>query len=190
MATQSTPYVSVEEYLAQEDESLERHEYLNGQIFAMAGGTPAHSDIGVNILTEFRNRLRGRGCKVRGSDMRIRTDISGLFSYADAVVSCGDDLIEDNTLLNPLVIVEVLSKSTEGYDRGKKFEEYRHIKSFREYLIVAQNRPYVEHHVRADDRVWTMSEFSSLDDILRLSTLGIELPLSEIYSEILFVDSN
>lgn len=178
----------MEEYLEQERTALDRHEYLNGEIFVMAGGTPAHSAITSNVLGELYNQLRGTDCIVRNGDMRIRTSPAGLYSYADAVVSCADEKFEKDTLLNPIVIIEVLSESTKDYDRGIKFEQYRRIDSFREYLIVAQDRPYVEHHVRANgsDRSWTMREHTSLNDIIDLASIHAELRLADIYAKIAF----
>jgi Uma2 family endonuclease len=188
MATQPKKFVTVEEYIQQERTALDRHEYLDGEIFAMAGGTPVHSTIGSNILIEIGSQLRGSDCTVRNPDMRIRTSPRGLYSYADAVVSCADEQFDNGTLLNPVVIVEVLSESTESYDRGKKFELYRQIPSFREYLIVAQDRPYVEHHVReaVGTRVWIMREYTNLEDIITLGTIKVKLSLADIYAKVSF----
>ena len=180
--------MTVEEYIEQERTALDRHEYLNGEIFAMAGGTAAHSVIIINVLSELHGQLRGRDCTVYDGNMRIRTAPSGLYSYADAVVACGGVQIENDTLLNPILITEVLSKSTEGYDRGMKFEMYRQIPSFREYLIVAQDRVYVEHHVRqdVDHKVWTMREYTSLEDVINLETINVKLRLADVYAKVSF----
>lgn len=189
MATQTTPFLTVEEYLKQEELSTERHEYLNGEIFAMAGGTPVHSQVGSNLLAELVIALRESDCIVRNGDMRLRAAPEGLYSYADVVVSCKDEQFERNTLLNPVVICEVLSKSTEDYDRGLKFEEYRKIASFREYLVVAQNRPYVEHHVREEvgNAVsWRMQEYTDMHDVLTLSSIGAQIALAGIYRKVAF----
>lgn len=177
--------ITVEEYLEQEEKALDRHEYFNGEVFAMAGGSANHADIAMNIGGELRYRLKGRNCKVRGSDMRIRTAPTGLYTYADVVVSCNNEQIEGNTLINPLVIVEVQSPSTKDYDRGGKFEEYRRIESFKEYLIVAQDRSYVEHHVRGNN-IWTMREHASLSDEIALSSIDAVLPMREIYLGVTF----
>jgi len=188
MATQPKQFVTLEEYFEQERTALDRHEYLNGEVFVMAGGTTAHAIISSNLLIEIGSQLRGRDCTAYNGDMRIRTAPSGLYSYADTVVSCGSAQVENDTLLNPVVIVEVLSKSTESYDRGKKFELYRQIPSFREYLIVAQDRVYVEHHTREDSnrRVWTMREYTSLEDIITLETINVRLELAAIYAKVAF----
>ena len=186
MATQPQQFATLEEYFEQERTALDRHEYLNGEVFAMAGGTESHATISNNIAGELYTRLKGSGCKSYGSDMRIRTAPSGLYSYADAVVSCGSAQVEHDTLLNPVVIAEVLSKSTESYDRGKKFELYRQIPSFREYLIVAQDRVYVEHHARESGKVWIMREYTNLEDVVNLETIGVRLRLADLYANVSF----
>ena len=191
MATQPKPFVTLEEYFEQERTAQDRHEYLNRELFAMAAGTTAHAIITLNVGGELRERLKSRDCTAYNGEMRIRTAPAGLYSYADAVVSCGEAQVENDTLLNPVVIVEVLSKSTASYDRGVKFELYRQIPSFREYLIVAQDRPYVEHHVRenAGSRVWIMREYTDLEDVITLGTIDVRLPLTDIYAKVRFSTS-
>lgn len=191
MATQPKQFITLEEYFEQERTALDRHEYLNGEIFAMAGGTQAHSIIIVNLLGEIGLQLRRSNCTAYDGNMRICTAPSGLYSYADTVVSCGKAQVENDTLLNPVVIVEVLSKSTTSYDRGVKFELYRQIPSFREYLIVAQDRPYVEHHMREDvgGKVWIMREYTSLQDVIALATINVKLHLTDIYAKVSFSTS-
>ena len=188
MATQPQQFVTLEEYFEQERTALDRHEYLNGEVFAMAGGSAAHSIIITNVLSELHRQLRERDCTVYDGNMRIRTAPTGLYSYADAVVSCGSAQVEQDTLLNPVVIAEVLSKSTEGYDWGVKFEMYRQIASFREYLIVAQDRVYVEHHARenGNHKVWTMREYTNLKDVVNLETIPVKLRLPDIYAKVSF----
>lgn len=119
MATQASPYVPVDEYLEREANSLDRHEYLNGEIFLMAGGTLDHSTIASNVIAALVSQVADTDCIVRGSDARLRTSPTGLYSYADAVVSCGQEQSEKNTLLNPVLIVGVLSEGTESYDCGE-----------------------------------------------------------------------
>jgi Uma2 family endonuclease len=188
MATQPKHLMTLEEYFKQELTALDRHEYLNGEIFAMAGGTAAHSTIIINILSELHRPLKKSDCNVYDGNMRIRTAPNGLYSYADAVVSCGEAQVERDTLLNPVVIVEVLSKSTASYDRGVKFECYRQISSFREYLVVAQDRVYVEHHTHdnKDRKIWTMCEYTSLEDTVILGTINVKLQLADIYTKVSF----
>ncbi len=183
MATHPQHNFTVEQYLEREEQALDRHEYFNGEIFAMAGGTDEHADVCSNIIGELRYRLKGSACRVRGSDMRVRTHPSGLYSYADAVVCCAGAKSDRNTLLNPVVIVEVQSPSTRDWDRGGKFEEYRRIDSFKEYLIVAQDRRYIEHHVRGDN-FWTMREYMKPGADIPLDSINVSLPLDEIYAGI------
>ena len=187
MASQLKPHLSVQEYLEQEEAALDRHEYLNGEVFVMAGGTLEHSGIALNIIAEVRPQLRNSGCRVLGSDMLIRTSPTGLYSYADGVISYQPEVLNGRILLNPLVIVEVLSDSTQDYDRGGKFERYRQIPSFQEYLIVAQNRMYVEHHVREgsiDQPAWKMREFTHSEDTISLKAVSVSLALASIYSDV------
>jgi Uma2 family endonuclease len=186
MASQANPFVSVDEYLEREANSLDRHEYLNGEIFLMAGGTLQHSAIATNVSAALVSQLADTDCVVRGSDARLRTSPTGLYSYADAVVSCGQEQSEKNTLLNPVLIVEVLSEGTESYDRGEKFELYRQIQSFREYLVVAQDRVYVEHH-RRDESIqtqWTMRVFTNGEDVISLSAVPAQLRMADIYRKV------
>jgi Uma2 family endonuclease len=143
VSTQPKHSTTVEDYLAAEEMALDRHEYLNGEVFAMAGASLRHELIALNLASELRSRLLGSSCRVRGSGARLRTSPDGLYSYADVVISCMPEQVDRNTLLNPVVVGEVLSASTGNYDRGAKFERYRQIPSFREYLIVAQDRMYV-----------------------------------------------
>ena len=187
MSSQPKSYITVQQYLEQEEAALDRHEYFNGEVFAMAGGTPEHSLIASNLMVEIGWQLRKTGCRVRGSDMRIQTEPNGLFSYADAVISCQPELFNKTTLVNPVVIIEVLSESTEGYDRGKKFEQYRKIRSFREYLIVAQDRIYVEHHIRSgalEEPAWTMRQFTLSSDVISFEAVEVRLPLAAIYADV------
>ena len=189
MASQPKHHVSVQEYLRQEESARERHEYLNGEIFVMAGGTPDHALIAPNIIAAIRPQLQKSGCRIRNSDMRLRTSPTGLYSYADAVISCEPELFDGTTLLNPVVVIEVLSESTEDYDRGKKFELYRQIPSFREYLVVAQDRTYVEHHVREESSgrpAWIMRQFTGLNERVLLSAVTVSLPLTAIYADVEF----
>ncbi len=190
MATQANHYASVDEYLEREANALDRHEYLNGEISPIAGATLDHSTIASNVIAALGSQLADTDCIVRGSDARLRTSPTGLYSYADAVVSCGQEQSEKNTLLNPLLIVEVLSEGTENYDRGEKFELYRQIESFREYLVIAQDRVYVEHH-RRDESIrtqWTMRVFTDREDGIELSAVPARLTIAEIYRKVPIAD--
>lgn len=184
MSDSSSNRLTVEEYLAQEERSLERHEYLAGEIFLMSGGSLQHSEIGTNIIADLHRQLRTTHCKVRGPDTRIQTP-SGLYTYADASVSCGPGTHGTTALQDPILLVEVLFDSTADYDRGKKFELYRSIESLRHYLIVAQDRRYVEHYVRgADPKHWSLTVHDQESDVLEFTELQTKLALQTIYDRV------
>lgn len=170
------------EYLAMEAGSDTKHEYLDGEIYAMAGGTPEHSALAANTIGELIVALRGRPCRVYTSDLRIRVRATGLGTYPDASVVCGPlelDPEDKNTVTNPVVLVEVLSESTEAYDRGEKFRHYRRIPSLRDYLLVSQDEALIEHYTRNDDGTWTLHEVRPPESV-RLS-IGCELPVAAIF---------
>lgn len=178
------------EYLAREETATCKSEFYRGQIFAMSGGTPRHSAVGVNIVASLRGRLRGTPCRPYNSDLKIRIAANGLITYPDVSVVCGELQLDPQAreaINNPCVIFEVLSKSTESYDRGKKFDHYQLLESLREYLLVAQDEPSVWRFVRRDDESWVMTPFKGLDAVLELTTLGCALPLAEIYEDVTFV---
>jgi Uma2 family endonuclease len=177
------------EYLRIERAAPYRSEYFAGEMFAMAGGSPRHSLITMNVGSELRNRLKGRPCTAYESNLRIRVSATGLYTYPGASVICGELEFDDerqDTVLNPTLIVEVLSDSTEAYDRGKKFGHYRQLESLREYLLVAQDRPYLERFLRNADNTWTLTVASGLDQSLELPSIGVTLPLSEVYDKVSF----
>jgi Uma2 family endonuclease len=174
------------EYLAAERTSSERHEFFDGEIFAMAGASFEHNKIVGNLVGELRSALRHRQCDVTPSDLRVKVPATGLYTYPDVTVLCGDPLFEDDardTLLNPTVLVEVLSESTEGYDRGKKFRNYRSITTFREYVLVAQDAVSVERYTRGEDGVWSLHE-SGAGERLVLASIGCEIAVDEIYLKV------
>ncbi len=177
------------EYLAWERAAPERHELLDGEIFAMAGASFAHNKIVGNVVGELRQALRGSPCDVTPSDLRVRIPgpRGGLYTYPDALVVCGEPQFEDaarDTLLNPTVIVEVLSDSTEAYDRGKKFRSYRSIPSLREYVLVAQDTPSVERHLCGEGGVWSLVQDLGAGGTLVLSSIGCELAVDELYLKV------
>jgi Uma2 family endonuclease len=181
--------VTPAEYLVRERAATYRSEYFDGEMFAMAGGSPRHSLIKVNVTGELRERLKGAPCTAYDSDLRILISATGLYTYPDASVICGPLEYEDehhDTVLNPTLLVEVLSGSTEAYDRGKKFGHYRQIPALREYLLVAQEEPRIERFLRNDDNTWTLTEVAGLDAILALPSLGIEIALREVYDKVDF----
>jgi Uma2 family endonuclease len=182
--TRTTP----EEYLAFERKSPIKHEYYDGEMFAMAGASREHNLITGNLHAEIRAQLRGRPCEVYMSDIRVLVSPTGLYTYPDVVAVCGERQFEDSevdTLLNPNLIVEVLSPSTEAYDRGKKFANYRRLESLREYVMVAQDEVHVERYIRQGDQ-WLLTELSRLDDTLRLESIGCDVTVREIYARIQF----
>lgn len=186
MATQPEPYYSPEEYIALERAAECKSEYLAGQIFAMAGASEDHNTIATNILWNLRNKFQGQPCRVYMSDMRVRVAPNGLYTYPDVAVVCGPREFADDhrdTLLNPTLIFEVLSPSTEAYDRGEKFAQYWQLGSLTDYVLVAQDRVRVEHFTRQGDG-WFVSAAGSLDEILRLQSIGAELPLVAIYENV------
>jgi Uma2 family endonuclease len=176
-----------EQYLKLEREAEFRHEYLNGEIFEMSGANKRHNIISVNLIRMLGNQLLDRECNVYGTDMRIKVSVEGNYTYPDVVAVCGEEYYEDETednLLNPTVIIEVLSKSTEAYDRGAKFESYQSIESLRDYLLVTQEPFRVEQFVRQNANVWTYFEFRKAEDLVRLESIGCELRLGDIYHKI------
>ena len=185
-STAAQTYLTPEEYLAFERKATTKHEYLNGQIVAMSGASFAHNFITVNIATSLNVQLMEGDCRVATSDMRVKvTEIDSYF-YPDVVVVCGEPRAEDDTfdtLLNPVLIVEVLSPSTAGYDRGEKFDHYQQIVSLKDYILISQDEVRVEHYCRQESE-WLQSEFQGLEDALSLLSIGCELRLSDIYRRV------
>lgn len=176
-----------DEYVERERRAETKSELVNGEIYAMAGAKPRHNAIALNIASELQARLRGRGspCRVFNSDQRVRSEATGMNTYPDVSVACGPRFHAkyDDALVNPAVIVEVLSKSTEDYDHGAKFAHYRSIPSFAEYVLVAQRRRQVEHFHRLDSGQWLLTVLESDDAVLELPALQCALPLREIYAD-------
>jgi Uma2 family endonuclease len=180
---------SLQEYLEWEERSGGKHEFYQGQIFAMAGASPRHNRITTNIVALLHRLLEGGPCEVFGSDQRIRIDEPDLSTYPDASVICGGvqvDRVDRHAATNPRLIVEVLSKSTENYDRGPKFELYQHIESFTEYVVVYQTEPRIIHYTRQDDGTWTYKLLVGEQETLRLHSLEGELPFATIYRNVAF----
>ncbi len=189
MSTATKTLLSPEEYLARERRAAYRSEFYRGEMFAMAGATWEHTLIKDNLAAEARNRLKGGPCQVVTSDLRVRVDATGLYTYPDLVVVCEPPQFEDDvhdTLLNPRVIVEVLSDSTEKYDRGAKFGHYRQLPSVLEYVLVAQDRPLVERYVRQADDAWLLTAFSDLTETFEFGSVAVSIPLEEIYRGVRF----
>lgn len=178
---------SPEEYLEFERKSETRHEYIDGEIFEKASANKRHNRISVNVIRLLGNQLLERDCNVYGNDMRVRITSTGKYTYPDVIAVCGEEIYEDeteDTLLNPMLIVEVLSKSTEAYDRGGKFEYYQMIESFGEYVLITQEPFRVEQFVRKEKNVWTYFEFRSPEDVVKLNSINCELVLQDIYHKV------
>jgi Uma2 family endonuclease len=189
MASNPKTYYTPEEYLALERSSEIKHEYYNGEIFAMSGATEEHVLIETNLVAELHSQLKSGPCKVYSNDLRVQVAPTGLYTYPDVIVLCDEARFSDDqedTLLNPALIIEVLSESTKDYDRGGKFEQYRTIDPFVEYLLIAQDRPHVEHHTRQPDGSWLLHETNSLEDTIQLKSVPCSLPMADIYSKIEF----
>ena len=184
-------YLTPEEYLTWERKSDTKHEYLSGEIIAMSGASYQHTLLTMNISGELYIQLKDTACTVHTNDMRVRTSPETSYFYPDIVVVCGEPRFEDNvfdTLLNPVVLVEVLSPSTERYDRGEKFDYYQQLTSLQEYILVSQDEVRVERY-RRQGTEWQPTEFRSLEDVLSLPSINCELPLRDIYSRVEFGES-
>ena len=186
---QRKPHLTPAEYLQIERAAEFRSEYFDGEMFAMAGGTRKHSLITANALISIGAKLLGRRCTAYESNFRIVIPDTNLYTYPDASVFCEPMTFidaEEDTATNPTLLVEVLSKSTEAYDRGKKFEHYRRLASLREYVLVAQDEPLIERFQRENDGRWVLTAVSGLDAILRLDSIEVDLPLAEVYKKVDF----
>jgi Uma2 family endonuclease len=183
------PRYTPEQYLDIERAADYKSEYFDGEIFAMAGASEEHNTITFNLSGALVPQLRGTGCRGYAGDMRVKVDASGLYTYPDVVVVCGERHFTDDhldTLTNPTLIIEVLSPSTEGYDRGQKFANYRRIPSLETYVLVAQERAHIEKFERRPDGQWLLSEASDLTGTLPLPSIGCTLVLAEVYDNVSF----
>lgn len=186
---QRVTVLSPAEYLQIERQAAYRSEYYAGEMFAMAGGSPRHSRIKTNVLTQLNLRLKDRDCTPYDSDLRIRVPETNLYTYPDASVICGDMEFDDDqndTATNPTLIVEVLSRSTEAYDRGMKFDQYRRLDSLREYVLVSHDAPRIERFLRNDDGTWNLSIANGLEQSITLESIGVTLSLAEVYLKVDF----
>lgn len=176
-----------EEYFAFEEKALERHEFHDGEILAMSGGTRTHSLLGASAIALLRSHFNRKGCYVFSSDIKVHIDKFNQFVYPDASVVCGklEDIDGRSDVINtPVIIVEVLSDSTEGYDRGSKFFKYRSLDSFKEYILISQHTRQIDVFSRKEDKVWQMATYTE-GQMLKLINVEIEFPLDEIYEGIL-----
>lgn len=191
MSTAALKRLTWQEYLAFERKSQTRHEFFDGEVFAMAGGSFSHGVIIGNVAAILWNALKDRPCSVVPNDMRVLSP-SGLSTYPDVVVTCGPEFDDErkDTLLNPMVIVEVLSRTTEGYDRGRKFKNYRTITSLRDYILVSQHQSLVEHFTRQQGTDhWVLTTYDAPDSHIDIPSLGLHLPMAEVYSQVNFAET-
>jgi Uma2 family endonuclease len=187
MSSQPTTSLSPAEYLELERKAERKSEYLNGEMFLMAGASRWHGLIVTNLVGELRQQLKARPCEVYSSDLRLRVSPSGLYTYPDVMVVCGEAQFADDqkdTLLNPNLIVEVLSDSTRDYDRGEKFQHYRTLPSLREYLTIAQDAPHIERWTRQPEDHWLLTEFSDLSQSIQVTSVDCVLSLAEVYHKV------
>lgn len=188
LALRKKPLYSPEEYLELERAAETRHEYLDGEIYEMAGESLAHSRICANILGEARNALKGKNCEALSPNMKVRAETKGLFAYPDMAIVCGEPIFHDDqkdVLLNPKIIVEVLSPSTQRYDQTKKFFRYRkEIPSLTDYVLISQDIAFIEHHEKQPDGKWTFNVFEGLEGSFKIDSIGCDIPMAEIYDRV------
>jgi Uma2 family endonuclease len=188
MSAASEPRLSFDDWLAMERAATaQRSEYIAGDVFAMAGGSEAHNLIVTNVVAELRNQLKGQPCRVYPSDMRVRIATEDVGTYPDVMVICGERRFHDDrrdVVTNPTLVVEVLSDSTEAYDRGDKFLHYRSLESLQAYLLLSQHRMHAELFLRQGDGTWSLSSYLERTDSVPLRVIDAELPLVEVYDKV------
>lgn len=185
MSAADIPRISLSEFLELEANATHKSEYWDGQVFAMAGGTYDHALIAANIVRSFGNRLEGQPCRVIGSDLLVEAAEGGLVTYPDVIVICGEPRFVGPKRLvvtNPVLVVEVLSPSTEGRDRGRKATQYRKNRTLQQYVLVASDEPRVEVYSRTDDGSWSLREWSGLDAVAELESIRCEVALTAVYA--------
>jgi Uma2 family endonuclease len=178
--------LSPQEYLARERQAETKSEYIGGDVLAMAGGSPNHSRIASDVRRHLGNRLSNGPCEVFDSDLRVRVRQPGPYFYPDVSVVCGEATDDEDCLTNPAVLIEVLSPTTAGYDRGEKWVHYRQMESLEQYVLIAQTEPLVEHYVRLESGMWRFEELRGLERTLALPALGCDVPLAEVYRRVTF----
>lgn len=189
MALPAKHFVTPEEYLVTERKAETKSEYFQGEVFAMAGAKRAHVRITVNLAISIGGALRGKTCEAFNGDMRVKVGATGMYTYPDFTVVCGKPIFEDenvDTLVNPTVVFEVLSPSTEAYDRGAKFAHYERLDSIKEIVLIDQSRVRIERHVRIEEGRWLRETYHSLESAIRLDAIGIALSLAEVYERVEF----
>jgi Uma2 family endonuclease len=193
MALPSSRVTTIDEYLAFDRAQPARHEYDRGRIIQQAGGSQEHALIAINLSSNLHQQLRTRACTVYGSDMRVGIPQLPRYVYPDVSVACGESIFSDarrDALLNPILIIEVLSPSTERNDRGRKFQDYQQIESFQEYVLVAQESVLIEHFTRQSGTIWTFEVLTDRASVLHLASIGCDLLVSDIYEKVLLIDSD
>ena len=190
MSAQPKRKYTLEEYLEMDRKSEARLEYWNGEVFDMSGVSPEHDQIESNLNLHLRLKLEGKKCRVYLANTRIKVPSAPPYRYGDSSALCGEPQYEIigglKVLTNPALIIEVLSDSTEAYDRGDKFTHYKSIPSFSEYLLIAQHRPHISHYVKQTDDVWSQREYNDLADVVKLVSPDCELSLREVYENVTF----
>ena len=189
MSTLSKPHLTPEQYLEIERKAEFKSEYYQGEMFAMSGARRAHNLIATNTVRELSQQLRKRPCEAYPGEMRVKAGSSGLYTYPDVVVVCGEPRFLDDTfdvLLNPTVLIEILSQSTEAYDRDKKFELYRSLESLAEYVMISSLRVRVERFTRQPDGTWNYDAKTSLEDTIDLKSVDCHLRLADLYEKVTF----
>jgi Uma2 family endonuclease len=189
MSTVPQHYITAEEYLHRERKAEFRSEYFRGEMFAMAGASANHNLIVLNAGASLREQLKKKPCRVYPSDLRLRIEATGLYTYPDLSVVCGEPRMDSDggdVLLNPVVLVEVLSDSTEAYDRGKKFEHYRTIPSLKHYVLIAQDRHSIDCFSRAPNGSWSLSSCQGLDGKIVLESIDSQLIPADVYDKVVF----
>lgn len=182
-------YTSAEEYLAMERASEEKHELHQGRIVAMSGASKEHNKIFANLFTAIGSYLDGTSCHPYGSDFRVKVPTADTFTYPDIIIVCDEDELMDekfDTLKNPSVIIEILSRTTEKYDRERKFFYYMQIPSFKEYIMVSSMEIYIQTALKQDDSLWKFDEIKDLDSSLLIKTTQQTIPLKKIYQDVKF----
>jgi Uma2 family endonuclease len=182
------PRFTPEEYFAWEEQQLERHEYIDGEVYAMSGGTINHGDIAGNILTLLKTHMRGRGCKILNSDCRVKILEIDKYVYPDTSVTCDErDKTTTQYITYPCLIVEVLSSSTEAYDRGNKFKMYRRNPSLQEYVLVSAETIEIELFRKTDTDLWQIINYQT-GDVVELKSINLTFPIEQIYEDIVFAE--
>ena len=182
-------YISEEAYLELEERAETKHEYFHGRIYAMAGAKEAHNLISVNVAGELRQQFKGKPCRAYSNDMRVLVSKTKLYTYPDVIAVCGEPVFANRnrtTLLNPTVIVEVLSEATESYDRGEKFAHYRTLETLTDYILMAQDKMRLEHYVRQPDERWMLTIVSDPQGVLEIESIGCLLRMTDVYEKVEF----